>query len=77
MEVKDPILYSKIILDNGAFSSCHYNTKKYLSRYNSKRSEEHKKYVINLFNDLRVNKKYIDKIKKATEDYLNALHNTL
>ncbi len=77
MEVKDPILYSKIIFNNGAFSSCHYNTNKYLSRYNSKKSEIHKKYVINLFNDLRTNNKYIEKIKKATEEYLNALHNSL
>lgn len=79
LEVKDPILYSRIILDNGAFSSCHYNTKKYFSKYSSSHqvSTKHKKSVINLFNDLRANKQYIDKIRKATEEYLNALHNSL
>ncbi len=77
LEVKDPILYSKIILDNGAFSSCHYSSSKYLSKYVAIEAVRHKKHVINLFNDLRANNKYIDKIKKATEEYFNALHNSM
>tara|TARA_Y100000589_G_C27168081_1_gene635531 strand:+ start:1093 stop:1947 length:855 start_codon:yes stop_codon:yes gene_type:complete len=77
LEVKDPILYSKIIFNNGAFSSCHYNTRKYLSRYISTESKKHKKHIINLFNDLRADSAYIDKIEKATDEYLNVLHNSL
>ena len=77
LEVKNPLLYSKFINENDAFSSCHYSSSKYLSKYNGKESIKHKKHVINLFNDLRANNKYIDKIKKATDEYFNALHNSM
>ncbi len=76
-EIQKPKLFSTIIKKYNGFSSNHYDGNKYSSQFYLPITRKHKKHVFNLFNDLRANQNYIDIIEKASEEYLNVLHNTL